>query len=57
MSRYAANTEVSSDKSRAEIEKTLIRYGADGLIAVDRANAARRRLIRNRCNMRKKQAK
>ena len=26
----------------------------DGLIAVDRANAARRRLIRNRCNMRKK---
>ena len=28
----------------------------DGLIAVDRANAARRRLIRNRCNMRKKQA-
>jgi len=29
----------------------------DGLIAVDRANAARRRLIRNRCNMRKKQAK
>ena len=33
MSRYAANTEVSSDKSRAEIEKTLIRYGADGFMS------------------------
>jgi hypothetical protein len=29
MTRYAANTEVSSDKSRAEIERTLTRYGAD----------------------------
>ena len=29
MSRYAANTEVSSDRSRAEIERTLERYGAD----------------------------
>lgn len=29
MTRYAANTEVSSDKSRAEIEKTLTRYGAN----------------------------
>lgn len=28
MSRYAANTEVSSDRSRAEIETTLRRYGA-----------------------------
>lgn len=28
MMRYAAQTEVSSDKSRAEIEKTLSRYGA-----------------------------
>jgi len=27
--RYAAGTEVSSDRSRAEIEKTLRRYGAD----------------------------
>lgn len=29
MSRYAANTQVSSDQSRAEIERTLQRYGAD----------------------------
>lgn len=29
MSRYAAQTEVTSDKSRAEIERTLQRYGAD----------------------------
>lgn len=28
MGRYAENTEVSSDRSRAEIEKTLRRYGA-----------------------------
>lgn len=28
VSRYAATTEVSSDRSRAEIEKTLTRYGA-----------------------------
>lgn len=28
MSRYAQNTEVTSDKSRAEIEQTLRRYGA-----------------------------
>lgn len=28
MSRYAENTEVSADKSRAEIERTLQRYGA-----------------------------
>ena len=26
--RYAANTNVSSDKSRSQIEKALIRYGA-----------------------------
>lgn len=32
MSRYAANTEVSSEKSRAEIERTLTRYGADGFM-------------------------
>jgi hypothetical protein len=30
--RYAENTSVSSDKSRAEIEKTLIRYGAGGFL-------------------------
>ena len=29
MSKYAANTSVSSELSRLEIEKTLIRYGAD----------------------------
>lgn len=30
--RYAERTEVSSDKSRAEIERTLTRYGCDGFI-------------------------
>jgi len=30
MSRYAAQTKTTSDRSRAEIEKTLVRYGADG---------------------------
>lgn len=29
---YAENTTVSSDRSRAEIEKTLSRYGADSFI-------------------------
>lgn len=29
MGKYAANTSVSSELSRIEIEKTLIRYGAD----------------------------
>lgn len=29
MSRYAANTDVTSDRSRNEIEHTLTRYGAD----------------------------
>ena len=29
MARYAENTSVSTDKSRAEIERTLMRYGAD----------------------------
>ncbi|MDJ0512776.1 MAG: hypothetical protein QNJ62_04965 [Methyloceanibacter sp.] len=32
MSRYAANTDVSSHKSRDEIERTLTRYGATGFI-------------------------
>lgn len=32
MTRYAANTEVSSIKSRLEIEQTLTRYGADQFI-------------------------
>lgn len=30
MSRYAEQTSVSVEKSRAEIETTLMRYGADG---------------------------
>lgn len=29
MSRYAADTSVSAEKSRAEIEQILVRYGAD----------------------------
>lgn len=29
MSQYAQNTDVPSDRSRVEIEKTLARYGAD----------------------------
>lgn len=29
MTRYAASTEVTSEKSRSEIERTLTRYGAD----------------------------
>lgn len=29
MTRYANNTDVSSERSRAEIERTLQRYGAD----------------------------
>lgn len=29
MTRYAANTEVSSERSKAEIERTLARYGAN----------------------------
>lgn len=32
MARYAERTEVATDKSRAEIERTLTRYGADGFI-------------------------
>lgn len=32
MSRYAEHTQVSSDKSRAEIERTLGRYGASGFM-------------------------
>lgn len=30
MGTYASNTDVSPDRSRAEIERTLIRYGATG---------------------------
>ena len=32
MSRYASQTSVSSEKSRAEIEATLTRYGATGFM-------------------------
>ena len=32
MSRYAESTSVSSEKSRAEIERTLTRYGATGFM-------------------------
>lgn len=32
MARYAENTEVSSDRSRNEIERTLSRYGASGFM-------------------------
>lgn len=32
MSRYAAATDVSEEASRAEIERTLRRYGADGFM-------------------------
>ena len=32
MSRYAEKTQVSSDRSIAEIERTLRRYGADGFM-------------------------
>lgn len=30
--RYAARTEVTADRSRAEIERTLMRYGADSFV-------------------------
>lgn len=32
MGKYAENTSVPSDRSRAEIEKTLMRYGASGFM-------------------------
>jgi hypothetical protein len=32
LSRYAASTEVPADRSRAEIEQTLARYGAHGFL-------------------------
>lgn len=43
MGTYAANTEVSSDKSRAEIERILTRWGADEyayMMSKDRAQVA-----------------
>lgn len=32
MTRYAERTEVASDRSRAEIERTLARYGCDAFV-------------------------
>lgn len=37
---YARNTEVSSERSRMEIEKTLNRYGAEHFAYASRADAA-----------------
>ena len=40
MTRYAQRTEVSTDKSRAEIERTLSRYGATAFVYGWQGNAA-----------------
>ncbi len=40
MSRFAQNTDVGSDRSRAEIEKTLARYGASQFMYGWSADAA-----------------
>lgn len=40
MGKYAANTSVSSELSRLEIEKTLIRYGADNFAYATAAGKA-----------------
>lgn len=40
MSRYAQNTSVPSERSRAEIERTLSRYGATGFMYGWNANQA-----------------
>lgn len=40
MSRYASQTTVSSEKSRAEIESTLRRYGADSFAYVSERTRA-----------------
>lgn len=40
MTKYAAKTDVSSDRSRSEIEKTLRRYGATGFMYGWDENAA-----------------
>lgn len=45
MSRYAAGTDVPADRSRAEIERTLERYGAD---AFGYAREARQAMIQFR---------
>lgn len=40
MSRYAENTEVPIDRSKAEIEKILVRYGADQFMYGTSSNRA-----------------
>jgi hypothetical protein len=40
MTRYASGTDVSTDKSKAEIEKTLQRYGADEFCYATKPQAA-----------------
>ena len=40
MSRYAQNTEVPVDRSRAEIEKILLRYGAHAFAYATENNRA-----------------
>ena len=40
MSRYAEKTSVSSERSRGEIEKTLVRYGASGFAYGTQSNLA-----------------
>lgn len=52
MSRYAENTSVSSDRSRAEIEQILARYGAEQFMyGWDRETGRRsqRRTLADRC--------
>lgn len=40
MSKFAADTGVPADRSRAEIERTLARYGADGFMYATSADSA-----------------
>ena len=41
MSRYAAGTRVATDRTQAEIQTTIRRYGADDIITGQSAEAAR----------------
>lgn len=49
MSQYAATTQVSVEKSRAEIETTVQRYGADGFVSGWEGNRA---MVQFRCDER-----
>lgn len=40
MGSYAANTDVSSDRSRAEIERTIMRYGGEDFAYATRRDGA-----------------